>query len=289
MSVQSNKEDEIKKTKHKKTPGFLIAMTILVILAFVSLFPIALVLLNSLKTHAEILQNPLSLPIKISLENFVYTWKIGQFGEGFINSIKVTGTAIIVGIFASTTMGYVLATRRVKTWKVLTLYFMIATTVPLQMFMLPLYSTFTNLRLIGNPYAVGAVIAAWNLPMPVFLMRTYFLKVPFELEEAARVDGASTMKVFSKIVMPIVSPGIVTVSCIVGLFSWNEYLLSTTLLQNEKNFTVTLKYLCLNGTFSRDFSVIMAGAVIVVVPMLIVFLLLQNKFIEGMAGGAVKG
>lgn len=289
--VQAQKENnkKIRRTKHKKTPGFFLAVTVLVVFAFVSLFPIVLVLINSFKTHTEILQNPLSLPSKIGLENFLYTWKIGQFGEGFLNSIKVTGTAIIVGILASTTMGYVLATRRVKTWKILTLYFMIATTVPLQMFMLPLYSTFTDLKLIGNPYAVGAVIAAWNLPMPIFLMRTYFLKVPFELEEAARVDGASTMKVFSKIVMPIVSPGIVTVACIVGLFSWNEYLLSTTLLQNEKNFTVTLKYLCLNGTFSRDFSVIMAGAVIVVVPMLVVFLLLQNKFIEGMAGGAVKG
>ena len=109
------------------------------------------------------------------------------------------------------------------------------------------------------------------------------------MEEAARVDGASTFTVFTKIVMPIVSPGMVTVSCIVGLFSWNEYLLSTTLLQREENFTATLKYLSLNGTFSRDFSVIMSGAVIMVVPILIVFLLLQNKFIEGMAGGAVKG
>ena len=186
-------------------------------------------------------------------------------------------------------MGYVLATRRVKTWKILTLYFMIATTVPLQMFMLPLYSSFTKMGLIGNVYAVGVAIAAWNLPMPVFLMRTYFLKVPYELEEAARVDGANTFTVFTQIVMPIVSPGMVTVSCIVGLFSWNEYLLSTTLLQSEENFTATLKYLSLNGTFSRDFSVIMSGAVIMVVPMLVVFLLLQNKFIEGMAGGAVKG
>lgn len=287
--MRKKEKVKIRHTRHKKTPGFLAAMTALVILAFVALFPIALVLINSFKTHVEILQNPLTLPKGLSLDNFKYTWIVGKFGEGFLNSIKVTGTAIITSIIGSTTMGYVLATRRVKTWKALTLYFMIATTVPLQMFMLPLYSTFTRLGLIGNVYAVGVAIAAWNLPMPIFLMRTYFLKVPFELEEAARVDGAGTFTVFTKIVMAIVSPGMVTVSCIVGLFSWNEYLLSTTLLQSEVNFTATLKYLSLNGTFSRDFSVIMSGAVIMVLPMLIVFLLLQNKFIEGMAGGAVKG
>lgn len=275
--------------RYLKTSGYYIAMSALILLAVISLFPIVLVLINSFKTHVEILQNPLTFPKKISFSNFIYTWEVGKFADGFINSIKLTGTAIITGVIGSTTMGYVLATRRVKTWKILTLYFMIATTVPLQMFMLPLYSSFTKMGLIGNVYAVGIAIAAWNLPMPVFLMRTYFLKVPYELEEAARVDGASTFTVFTKIVMPIVSPGMVTVSCIVGLFSWNEYLLSTTLLQREENFTATLKYLSLNGTFSRDFSVIMSGAVIMVVPILIVFLLLQNKFIEGMAGGAVKG
>ena len=273
----------------RRTKSFYVALAVLIILAVISLFPLLLVVINSVKTHVEILQNPLSLPKELHWENFSYTWTVGKFSEGFINSLKVTGSAIIAGVIASSTMGYVLATRRTRTWKPLTLYFMIATTVPLQMFMLPLYTTFVNMDLIGNVYAVGIAIAAWNLPMPIFLMRTYFLKVPYELEEAARIDGATTFQAFRKVVLPIVSPGMVTVACIVGLFSWNEYLLSTTLLQNEKNFTATLKFLSLNGTFSRDFSVIMSGAVIMILPMLIVFLLLQRKFIEGMAGGAVKG
>ncbi|HML67742.1 MAG TPA: carbohydrate ABC transporter permease [Clostridia bacterium] len=273
----------------KKSVAFWIAVSILCLLALISLFPLALVVLNSFKTHTEIMLNPFSWPTSFSFHNYVYTWEIGKFGSGFINSIKLTASAIIAGVIGSSTMGYVLATRRVKTWRPLTLYFMLATTVPLQMFMLPLYSTFVDLKLMGNVYAVGVAIAAWNLPMPIFLMRTYFLKVPFELEEAARIDGANTFHVLTKVIMPIVSPGIITVACIIGLFSWNEYLLTTTLLKNEVNFTATLKFLNLNGTFSRDFSVIMAGAVIMVIPMVLVFLLLQKRFIEGMANGAVKG
>lgn len=271
------------------TLGFLLAILFLLIMAVISLFPLFLVLINSFKSHAEILANPLSLPTELSLRNYIYTWQMGKFGEGFLNSLKLTGTAIVTGVLASATMGYVLATRRVRTWKPLTLYFMLCTTVPLQMFMLPLYTSFVNLHLMGNVFAVGVAIAAWNLPMPIFLMRTYFLKVPYELEEAARIDGANTFQVFTKVMLPIVSPGLITVAVIVGLFSWNEYLLSTTLLQGESNFTATLKFLNLNGTFSKDYSVIMSGAVIMIVPMIVIFLLLQKKFIEGMASGAVKG
>lgn len=274
--------------KHREK-GFVVAVVVLTLFAVISLFPLALVLMNSFKTHAEIARNPLSFPTSFSLKNYIYTWTVGNFSQGFINSLKLTGTAIVTGVIAATTMGFVLATRRVKTWKILTLYFMITTTVPLQMFMLPLYKFFVDMGLMGNPYAVGVAIAAWQLPMPIFLMRTYFLKVPFELEEAARVDGASTFQVFTKVMMPVVSPGMVTVAVIIGLSSWNEYLLTSTLLQGEANFTATLKYLNLNGMFSRDFAVIMAGAVIMVLPMIIVFLLLQKKFIEGMAAGAVKG
>lgn len=275
--------------KKRRESGYYFAVAVLILLAVISLFPLLLVLMNSFKTHAEIARNPLSLPTHFSLDNYIYTWKAGKFSQGFLNSIKVSGSAIITGVIAATTMGFVLATRRVRTRKPLTLYFMMATTVPLQMFMLPLYRTFVELKLMGNPYAVGIAIAAWNMPMPIFLMRTYFLKVPFELEEAARIDGAGTFLVFTKVMVPIVSPGVVTVAVIIGLFSWNEYLLTSTLLQGEENFTATLRYMNLNGMFSRDFAVIMAGAVIMILPMLIVFLLLQRKFIEGMSAGAVKG
>lgn len=268
---------------------FYTAIAALLVLAFISLFPLVLVLINSVKTHEEIMRNPFTFSLKPHFDNFTKTWEVGKFSLGFINSIKVTGTAIIVGVLSSASMGYVLATRRIRIWRLLTLYFMMATTVPLQMFMLPLYSTFSRLNLIGNTFAVGVAIAAWNLPMPIFLMRTYFLKVPYELEEAARLDGASTLQVFWRVVMPIASPGMVTVACIVGLFAWNEYLLSSMLLQSEVFYTATLKYLSLNGTFSRDFSVIMSGAVIMLVPIIVIFLLLQEQFVEGMAAGSVKG
>lgn len=272
----------------KKRPH-LAGMVILCLLLVVSLSPILLVLINSLKIHEEILRNPMSLPTVLHFENYAKTWKAAGFSTAFLNSLKVTGTAIVIACFAAACIGYVLAGKKIASWKLMSLYFMLATTIPLQLFMLPLYSTFVKLNLLGNPYAVGVAIAAWNIPLPVFLMRTYYLKVPAELEEAARVDGAGTLQVFTKVMLPIVSPGMITAAIVVGLSAWNEYLLTSTLLQGEENFTATLRYVNLNNAFSVDYSVLMAGAAILVLPMIVLFLLLQKKFIEGMASGAVKG
>lgn len=264
-------------------------MTVLVILAIICLAPIILVLINSVKSHGEILANPLAPPSQLLFENYPNSWRILGFGRAFINSFKITATAIVTACLAAGTMGYVLAGRKVRTWKFLSIYFMLATTVPLQLFLLPLYSAFVKLSLMSNHIAVGIVIAAWNLPVPIFLMRTYFLKVPHELEEAASIDGASTLQVFTKVMMPIVSPGLITVAVIVGMFAWNEYLISSTFLIGDANLTANIKFMSMNGQYAYNYSVVTAGAIIMILPILTIFLLLQRRFIEGMASGAVKG
>ncbi len=266
-----------------------LSMAVLVILSVICLAPILLVLLNSFKTHTEILANPVALPATLHFENYVNSWKTVGFGTAFLNSLKLTTTAVVTCCISAGCIGYVLASRKVKTWRLLTVYFMLATTVPLQLFMMPLYSAFVRLELVGNPFAVGVAVAAWNLPMPIFLMRTYFLKVPKELEEAARIDGAGTLQVFTRVMLPIVSPGLITVSVITGMFAWNEYLLSKTLLIGDANLTANVKFMSLNGMYSGDYSLVTAGAIIMIIPILIIFLLLQKRFIEGMASGAVKG
>lgn len=275
--------------KKKQVIHKVIIVVILAVLSAIALTPVLLVLVNSFKTHAEIVANPLAWPKEFSFYNYQQAWELGKFGEGFANSIKLSGTAVVVGVLASAGCGYVIAGKKIKMWGMILIYFMLVTTVPMQLFLLPLYSTFVKLGLMGNPFAAGVVIAAWNLPLPIFLMRTFFLKIPKDLEEAARIDGAGTFQVFTKVMLPIVSPGLITVAVIVALNSWNEYLLSSTLLQGETNFTATIKFLNLNGTFSRDMSIIMSGAVIMIVPVVIVFLLLQKYFIDGMTGGSVKG
>ena len=182
-----------------------------------------------------------------------------------------------------------LARRKIKSWKIVTFYLLATTTAPIQLFLFPLYFGFARLGLINNVFAVSLVYTALYSPFAVMLLRTYFLAVPKELEEAAIVDGASHWQVFSQIMLPIVSPGILTVALIIGLYSWNEFLIATTFLQKADRLTAVVSFFLLSGQYSSDWGEIMAAALIIVLPVVVLFVLLQRRFIEGMAGGAVKG
>ncbi len=127
------------------------------------------------------------------------------------------------------------------------------------------------------------------MPLAVMLMRTFFMKVPVQIEEAARLDGASTFQLLTRIVIPMVRPGMITVAVLIILNAWNEYLISSTFLQGEENFTVTLGYLTLNGaSVTFDQGMKMAGALMIIVPILIFFLSLQRYFVDGLANGSLK-
>lgn len=266
-----------------------ISHIVLITFALTALLPLLLVLLNSFKPHAEIVRNPLALPTALNLQNFTDAWKAGKFSSGFINSIILSGTTVVVTVIASTFLGYVLAGRKIKEYRLIMAYFLIAMTVPIQLFLIPLYIAFARLELIGNLVAIGVVLAALNLPLAVLLMRTFFLKVPLELEEAARMDGANTWQVLRHIMLPIVSPGLITVAIIVGLYSWNEFLITSTFISGEKNYTATLGFLSMNGTYTSNQGPLMAGAMIMIVPVVIFFLIMQRYFIDGLTSGAVKG
>ncbi len=275
--------------KQKERTTQTISHIVLITFALTALVPILLVLINSFKPHAEIVRNPLAPPTQFNLQNFTDAWRAGKFSTGFINSIILSGTTVIVTVITSTCMGYVLAGRKIKEYRLIMAYFLVAMTVPIQLFLIPLYIAFSRLGLISNLVAIGFVLAALNLPLAILLMRTFFLKVPLELEEAARIDGASTWQVLRNIMLPIVSPGIITVAIIVGLYSWNEFLITSTFISGQTNYTATLGFLSMNGTYTSNQGPLMAGAMIMIVPVVIFFLLMQKYFIDGLTSGAVKG
>jgi raffinose/stachyose/melibiose transport system permease protein len=262
---------------------------VLVLFAATALFPLALVAVNSLKKSADVVRDPLALPTSFSFDNYRQAWQFGHFATGFANSVVLTGTTVLVVLVCSSLAGYVLAGKKVRAWPLIMIYFMVAMTVPIQLFLFPLYFVFASLHLLGNVVAVGFILAGINMPLSVLLMRTFFLKVPRELEEAAIVDGASTYRLLRQVMLPIVSPGLITVGVVVGLNAWNEFLITSTFLQGENHFTATLGFLSMNGTFSTDQGVMMAAAMILIVPILVLFVAVQRYFVDGFVSGAVKG
>lgn len=253
------------------------------------IFPLGLMFLNAFKPHVEILENPLALPRHPDLANFVRAWEGGRFSTGLVNSVIITASTVVICVGAAAMIAYPLARQKVRYWRAITFYFLAAVTVPIQLFLFPLFFIYARLGLVSNPVATAFILAAINLPVAILLLRTYVLNIPTELDDAALMDGASKWQIFTQVVLPLMRPGLITVSILVGLQAWNEYLITSTFQQGNSALTMTLGYRSINNVILEDRGLLMAGAAILVVPIILFFAAMQRFFIDGMTAGAVKG
>lgn len=274
--------------KLSKSARIMIAV-VLVFLTLMSLLPMMMVLINSFKNHVDIVKNPLAIQFTAGLKNYSKAWESGNFGRAILNSIVYTGSTVLITLIAATPCAYVIAFRKIKISGLVLAYFMMTMTMPCYLFLVPLYRTYAHMGWLGNHVMVAFILAATSLPLAITLLRTFYVSIPKELEEAARIDGAGTMQVIWHVIFPVLRPGLVTVGIITGLNSWNEFLVSSTFLTGEKNFTAMLALMALNGPNSSNQGINMAATVTIVAPIVIFFILMQRQFIDGMVSGSVKG
>jgi raffinose/stachyose/melibiose transport system permease protein len=268
--------------------GRAVALTLIGVACFGSLLPIALAVLNALKTTAEINLNPLGLPAQLQWQNFTSAWRNAALGPSLLHSAEVAGLTILMVCVTAAPCAYVLARQEGKGWRFLNFYFMATITVPVQLYLFPLYFLFAKLGWVNSIPAVALIYTAMFSPFAIFLLRTYVLAIPHALEEAALVDGATAWQNFRYVILPMMRPGLLTVAIIVGLNAWNEFVIAVTFLQTDNNVTAIVKFYNLTGQYSTDWGEMLAAAVIIVLPVVVVFVLLQRRFIEGMTAGAVK-
>jgi raffinose/stachyose/melibiose transport system permease protein len=261
----------------------------LAVAAVIALFPLSLMVISSVKKSTEIVANPLALPSTLQWANFARAWTDAQLGRSILNSVETTGFAVVLICSTCSLAAYALARRVGPRLKWVSAYFLATTTLPIQLYLFPLYFGFAHLGLIDNVFALSFIYTAVYSPFAIFLLRTYFLAIPKELEEAAVIDGASRWQVFRNVLLPIVSPGILTVALISGLNIWNEFLISSTFLQSHDQQTAVVRFYTLGGQYTSDWGEIMAAAILIVAPAVGFFLLMQRRFIQGMAAGSVKG
>jgi raffinose/stachyose/melibiose transport system permease protein len=267
----------------------LAANFILAIAAAIALFPLSLMVISALKRSTEIVANPLALPSTLQWINFVRAWTDAQLGRSLLNSAETTGFAVVMICATCSMAAYALARRTGPGLRWVSAYLLGTTTLPIQLYLFPLYFGFAHLGLIDNVFALSFVYTAVFSPFAIFLLRTYYLAIPRELEEAAIIDGANRWQIFTKVLLPLVSPGILTVAIISGLNIWNEFLISSTFLQSHDQQTAVVRFYTLGGQYSSDWGEIMAAAILIVAPAVGFFLLMQRRFIQGMAAGSVKG
>jgi raffinose/stachyose/melibiose transport system permease protein len=265
-----------------------LCLALIGVASFTSLLPIVLAVMNALKTTVEISTSPLAPPSQFHWENFVTAWNNAALGPSLLHSAEVAGLTIILVCLTAAPCAYVLARQHGPRFRLLTFYFMASITVPVQLYLYPLYFIFAKLGLVNSIPAVALIYTAMFSPFSIFLLRTYVLSIPYALEEASEVDGATPWQKFFYVILPRMRPGLLTVAIIVGLNAWNEFVIAVTFLQNSDNVTAIVKFYNLTGQCSTDWGEMLAAAVIIVLPVVLVFVLLQRRFIDGMTAGAVK-
>lgn len=258
-----------------------------VLLAMVCL-PIVWAVLGSFKTNAEIVGSPFSLPKSWSLDNFTGAWQMGDFSAYFGNSAVIAIGSMALVVLAACPAGYAFAQIRFPGHKWIFYLFLIGMAMPVQAIIIPLFYQLKSLGLVNTLTGVVLVSSGLALPFSVFLMRNTMKDVPKQLRESAYIDGAGEWRTFFSIVLPLARPGIVALLVFTFMSTWNDFLLPLVLLVTEDKFPVALGLLSFQGENGSNLGYIFGGTVISMIPSIVVYLIFQRQFVEGMSAGAVK-
>lgn len=276
--------------KNSKIATNIIIGILIVYLVVIVGFPLAWMALSSFKPGVELF----TIPPKILPQNWSLEWYVQAFSNEnvihyFLNSLKIASSVMAVDMLIGTLTAYSLTRFRYKGRKLILVSVLAAYCVPPIMLMLPLYKIVNTLGLSGSH--IGVIIAhlTVTLPFSVWLLVSFFKKLPKEINEAAVMDGAGEMQVFLKIELPLCVSGVLSTGIMAFIMSWNEFLLSSVLITKESMKTLTVGLANYISSTHIDWGIIMALGTITTIPVILLFALVQKYFVEGMTAGAVKG
>ena len=263
--------------------------------------PVGWVFLASIKENSEFYGNPWTLPKGIYFQNFIDAFEKAKMGEYFLNSIFVTCLALLILLVVALPAAYVLARYRFFGSKLINIMFMGGLFINVNYIVVPIFLMFVDadkfLRLLGtdgfflnNLFVVALVYASTALPFTIYLLSGFFVTIPRDYEEAAYMDGSGYFRTMVQIMMPMALPSIITVILFNFLSFWNEYIISMTLLtKDSKTLPVGLMQLMQAQKAAANYGQLYAGLVIVMLPTLILYILVQKKLTQGMSLGGLKG
>lgn len=266
---------------------------VLMLFTLIVIIPFIWMVMLSLRTTGEILNDPYGLPSAPRWENYrklMFDEDI-KFYRFFLNSTFVTGFAILFTTILSTLGGYGFARQRYqfrfRGWLFMLLLF--ALMLPVQVLYLPQYRLMGEYGLLGSRWGLVLVYTALGLPVSTYLMSTYFAQLPSELEDAAQIDGCGHFRTFLQVMLPIARPALATVILLNFMHFWNELLLSITMLTDPEKRTLPAAMMMFVGENAADYGIAAASLVSAMLPVLMLYIVLSDRFIEGLTAGAVKG
>ncbi len=275
-----------KQGKLDKTLTFYLPLVMMLVW---TLFPVYWTLNTAFKPEGDIIKSPIQyFPKNFTLDNFVNAWNDVGFSVYFKNSFIIGFGTVLFTLILSVLAGYALARYDFKGKKTVMMILLMTQFIPRSMLIIPLFVMFSNVGLISNPISLILIYSAVQIPFSAILMRGFIAGIPRELEEAAAIDGANRLQIITKVISPLLLPGVVATSVNIFVYSWNEFLLALMLTNNQNKFTLPVGLSFMLGEFNINYGALAAGSVIALVPSVILFIFAQKHLVSGM-GGAVKG
>lgn len=262
----------------------------LLVLSLIWLTPFATVVMSSIRSQGDLLSRGVfSWPKAIAWKNFTEAWNTGDFSIYFRNSLFLIFIKVPLGIFIAALAAYPLAKMRFRFSGAIFIFFLAGLAVPVQVTLQPLLVMMKQLGIANSIFALIPPYVAFGLPFQIFVLRGFFRLIPSELLEAARLDGASEWTAFLRVMLPLSLPALATLCIIDTLATWNEFLIALVLISAKESRTVPVGLLQFQGEYSSQYTLLMAGILISIIPVIVIFIFLQRYFVAGLTSGAVKG
>jgi raffinose/stachyose/melibiose transport system permease protein len=261
----------------------------LTILALLWLVPFVMILLTAVRAQGDLISNGVfALPERIVWENFTRAWTLGRFSTYFRNSLLLILLKVPLGILIAALAAYPLAKMRFRFSTAIFVFFLVGLAIPIHVTLVPLLTMMQSFGIAGSLLALLPPYVVFGLPFQIFVLRGFFRTVPSELLEAARLDGASELTIFGQIMLPLSLPALATLFIIDALATWNELLIALVLISADAWRTVPVGLLHFQGQFSSRYTELMAGVLISILPILLIYIFLQRYMVSGLTAGALK-
>ncbi len=259
-----------------------------------TIFPILWMVIGSLQTNSGVLEGQMSLADP-QWHNYLELWQNIKFGVFLKNSLIICGSATILATVLASLAGYALARFRFKGSNLFGFGVLGTQMIPGIMFLLPLYMMFlwikrsTGIPMVNTYQGMIGVYTAFFTPMSIWIMRSFFATIPQELEESAKIDGATPFQAFLRVILPVSTPGIIATAVYVFLTAWDELLFAWVLTTSSAVQTIPVGIRLYVGQYQNRYDLLMAAATVATLPVLVMFFLSQRWFVKGLTAGSVKG
>ena len=267
------------------TQTFLIGWAVTVI------FPMIWMIYSSFKTDQELFFSPWAAPVELQWDNFARAWTKAHVGDYLLNTLIVVVPALLLTLIISAMAAYVLARFEFVGRRFLFYMFLSGMLFPVFLALVPLFNLVNQLKMLNTFHGLIIVYIAYSLPFTIFFLTGFFKTLPTEIEESAIMDGANPYQVFFKVMLPMASPGLISMGIFNFLGMWNQYVLPLVLISDESKYMLSqgLAFMLFKQFYENDWSALFAALTIIMVPTLIVYITFQKQIQDGITTGASKG